>query len=360
MEQLPERVPSRLGEAGAERDGAQLDEASSSEPHQSGSKQASFSEPEKENLKDRLRAQGLRRQTEEAPGSSSHQRNNIVRSHYNEDIKSFEPKSPDGSLFEELQDSMQHCEPQADSDSLLMHTSTSESDSDDTRRTIAPHLVSHLIPKQIGHMYLDTKRNVWLRQDGLHESQDAEDDPFAGIADLTVDEIKEREMQNLRPGEQIQNPKLAGWEDKGEVKSTKNSPQLMGLDKHGLTKEVEEARQLPAHDPIKKRQKKRGKTKAPRPPKPDVGDVLEAVHTFTARSSDELTLAKGDEVVVIEKDDDFGDGWFLGKLLSNGVCGLFPEVYTHVKIPRAFAKLEYRPTAQTGACKPKFSALSIL
>lgn len=46
---------------------------------------------------------------------------------------------------------------------------------------------------------------------------------------------------------------------------------------------------------------------------------------FSARSSDELSLAKGDRVELIERDDDFGDGWYLGRHLANGNNGLFPE-----------------------------------
>lgn len=46
---------------------------------------------------------------------------------------------------------------------------------------------------------------------------------------------------------------------------------------------------------------------------------------FIARSPDELSLAKGDRIELIERDDDFGDGWFLGKHLQNGNTGLFPE-----------------------------------
>lgn len=44
-----------------------------------------------------------------------------------------------------------------------------------------------------------------------------------------------------------------------------------------------------------------------------------------ARSSDELSLAKGDRVELLERDDEFGDGWFLGKNMANGNSGLFPE-----------------------------------
>ena len=46
---------------------------------------------------------------------------------------------------------------------------------------------------------------------------------------------------------------------------------------------------------------------------------------FQARSPDELTLARGDRVELIERDDDFGDGWFLGRNTETGDSGLFPE-----------------------------------
>ena len=55
------------------------------------------------------------------------------------------------------------------------------------------------------------------------------------------------------------------------------------------------------------------------------GSLLLVIHDFVARSSDELSLAKGDRIELIERDDDFGDGWFLGRHLSNGSTGLFPE-----------------------------------
>lgn len=63
-------------------------------------------------------------------------------------------------------------------------------------------------------------------------------------------------------------------------------------------------------------------------PRPEVGDILVVIHDFLARSSDELSLAKGDRVELIERDDEFGDGWFLGRHMVNGNTGLFPEVYT--------------------------------
>ncbi|CAG8962421.1 hypothetical protein HYFRA_00014050 [Hymenoscyphus fraxineus] len=65
-------------------------------------------------------------------------------------------------------------------------------------------------------------------------------------------------------------------------------------------------------------------------PKPNPGQILIVIHDFTARSSDELSLFKGDRVELIERDDDFNDGWYLGRHLINGNSGLFPEVYTRL------------------------------
>ncbi|KFX92994.1 hypothetical protein O988_07054, partial [Pseudogymnoascus sp. VKM F-3808] len=65
-------------------------------------------------------------------------------------------------------------------------------------------------------------------------------------------------------------------------------------------------------------------------PRPEKGNILLVIHDFVARGSDELTLTRGDRVELVERDDDFGDGWYLGKHLTNGATGLFPEVYTKI------------------------------
>jgi hypothetical protein len=54
------------------------------------------------------------------------------------------------------------------------------------------------------------------------------------------------------------------------------------------------------------------------------GDLLVVVHDFDARGTDELTLRRGDKIELIELDDGFGDGWFLGKDSKTGTTGLFP------------------------------------
>ena len=56
-----------------------------------------------------------------------------------------------------------------------------------------------------------------------------------------------------------------------------------------------------------------------------LGSLLMVIHDFAARSADELSLTKGDRIELIEKDDDFGDGWYLGRHVSNGKSGLFPQ-----------------------------------
>lgn len=45
---------------------------------------------------------------------------------------------------------------------------------------------------------------------------------------------------------------------------------------------------------------------------------------FDARGEDELTLRRGEKVELMELDEGFGDGWYLGKHASTGKTGLFP------------------------------------
>lgn len=51
---------------------------------------------------------------------------------------------------------------------------------------------------------------------------------------------------------------------------------------------------------------------------------VERPDDFDARSSDELTLRKSDQIELLELDEGFGDGWYLGRLLDHGATGLFP------------------------------------
>lgn len=48
------------------------------------------------------------------------------------------------------------------------------------------------------------------------------------------------------------------------------------------------------------------------------------IDDFDARSEDELTLRRGEKIELVELDDGFGDGWYLGKDVKTGTTGLFP------------------------------------
>lgn len=39
-------------------------------------------------------------------------------------------------------------------------------------------------------------------------------------------------------------------------------------------------------------------------------DVVYALHDFGAENEDELSFKSGDKIEVVEKDDEFGDGWW--------------------------------------------------
>jgi hypothetical protein len=39
-------------------------------------------------------------------------------------------------------------------------------------------------------------------------------------------------------------------------------------------------------------------------------DVVYALHDFEAENEDELSFVMGEEIVVLERDDQYGDGWF--------------------------------------------------
>lgn len=91
------------------------------------------------------------------------------------------------------------------SDSGFSTVRTGSSHNSDTRRTIAPESVSHLIPDQVGSMILDKKFNVWrkrrtqtarIRRNTTLMSDNSEDDPFADIPDLTVDVTKEAQLEH--------------------------------------------------------------------------------------------------------------------------------------------------------------------
>ncbi|PGH00744.1 hypothetical protein GX51_05625 [Blastomyces parvus] len=83
------------------------------------------------------------------------------------------------------------------------------------------------------------------------------------------------------------------------------------------------------------------------------GDILIVVHDFIARGADELTLRRGDKVELLELDEGFGDGWYLGKHVAENRTGLFPGVYT-TTIPKLGVRQHASTTSNsTIASKPR-------
>ena len=39
-------------------------------------------------------------------------------------------------------------------------------------------------------------------------------------------------------------------------------------------------------------------------------DIVYALHDFEAENEDELSFVMGEVIVVLERDDQYGDGWF--------------------------------------------------
>ncbi|KAK8904129.1 hypothetical protein ACHAPF_005388 [Botrytis cinerea] len=76
---------------------------------------------------------------------------------------------------------------------------TTSSRGSDSRRVIAPHTVSHLIPEQLAGMVFDRDRNIWVKRKSAREndgqdspiSEGSEEDPFENIPDLSFDETQE-------------------------------------------------------------------------------------------------------------------------------------------------------------------------
>ncbi|KAL9934762.1 hypothetical protein V8E36_006537 [Tilletia maclaganii] len=56
-------------------------------------------------------------------------------------------------------------------------------------------------------------------------------------------------------------------------------------------------------------------------------DVLWALHDFEAEQQDEVSFKAGEKIIVVEKDDEFSDGWYTGTNEA-GKTGLFPFAYT--------------------------------
>ncbi|KAI1153252.1 hypothetical protein F4825DRAFT_415753 [Nemania diffusa] len=95
---------------------------------------------------------------------------------------------------------------QSSGSSTARSVPTASSRGSDSRRLIAPDVVAQLIGNQVGNMVFDDVKKLWQKvkkprpTTNILPSEDSEDDPFASIADLTVDQTKENRHLDLASG----------------------------------------------------------------------------------------------------------------------------------------------------------------
>ncbi|KAI1803839.1 hypothetical protein F4811DRAFT_523249 [Daldinia bambusicola] len=109
---------------------------------------------------------------------------------------------------------------------------SSSSHASDSKRLIAPDVVTPLIGNQVGNMVFDKERNVWYKVkqprpslDGRNvlPSEDSED-PFASIPDLSVDTVKETEHLESTVKQDLEDNDQSLQEESSAMPSPAKSP----------------------------------------------------------------------------------------------------------------------------------------
>ncbi|KAL7747098.1 hypothetical protein RI367_007594 [Sorochytrium milnesiophthora] len=77
-------------------------------------------------------------------------------------------------------------------------------------------------------------------------------------------------------------------------------------------------------------------------------ETVYAVHDFDAEDTDEISFKAGDVITVLEKDDEFGDGWWMGRT-TEGNIGLFPANFTSSHPPSPGPTSPKSPKSPTAA-----------
>lgn len=74
-------------------------------------------------------------------------------------------------------------------------------------------------------------------------------------------------------------------------------------------------------------------------------DLVYALHDFAAENGDELSFGVGEAIVVLERDDQYNDGWFQVSTLSlPSSCHRFPPSFplTLLATPRSPSQKKYK------------------
>lgn len=126
---------------------------------------------------------------------------------------------------------------------------TGSSKNSETRRVIAPHTVSHLIPEQLAGMVFDREANRWVKRKTSSEtralnflpSDETEDDPFGDIPDLSVNETQE--LQRIKAVAKRKEEAEAAQENPNSTRQdSDSSPAWQALSKDALVTEEDIAR----------------------------------------------------------------------------------------------------------------------
>ncbi|KAG0656294.1 polar growth protein [Maudiozyma exigua] len=59
------------------------------------------------------------------------------------------------------------------------------------------------------------------------------------------------------------------------------------------------------------------------------GTILVTTKAYSRRMDDEITIKPGDKIQVINNDEEFNDGWYIGRNLNTNYEGLFPRLFTN-------------------------------
>lgn len=64
-----------------------------------------------------------------------------------------------------------------------------------------------------------------------------------------------------------------------------------------------------------------------------ISSILVAVKAYSRRMDDEITIKPGDRIQIITNDEEFNDGWYVGRNLETSKEGLFPKLFTKQYTP---------------------------
>jgi Leucine-rich repeat (LRR) protein len=137
---------------------------------------------------------------------------------------------------------------------------TGSSRGSDSRRVIAPHTVSHLIPEQVAGMVFDRERNIWVKRKAVTgedagknflPSDETDDDPFGDIPDLSVDETQELQRIKAVAAKRKEAARVAQEQDDNEHRRIMDTAAQLASDIPLKVKTTFNTNEPPSSEPSK-------------------------------------------------------------------------------------------------------------